>query len=281
MTPAEHQAQLEWEARVGRPVAAAAFTGAVVSLTAVIVQATAFQDAPDGDRGALLTIDEKAGQLWAATALRDIGILLLGFVLWYLYRVTRYRQPIPGLVAPLIPLGPVLLVAASILGQADLVSLASDFTEGSPTEGRAGEERAEDLLDERSAVGPAIGAGGTLALALALVLIPLNAMRAGILSRFMGIIGILVGALLILPLSPIPIVQVFWLGALGALYLGRWPGGRGPAWETGEAVPWPSAAELRQEAVGERMKERYETDPEPDEPDRPDHPKKRKRKRRR
>jgi hypothetical protein len=36
------------------------------------------------------------------------------------------------------------------------------------------------------------------------------------------------------------------------LFLGRWPGaaGRGPAWETGEAIPWPSAAERRAEAAG-------------------------------
>ena len=38
------------------------------------------------------------------------------------------------------------------------------------------------------------------------------------------------------------IIQAFWLGALGLLFLGNWPGGRGPAWETGEADPWPSAA---------------------------------------
>ena len=94
--------------------------------------------------------------------------------------------------------------------------------------------------------GSAVGAGGTLAMALSLVLVSLNAMRAGLLSRFMGIIGILTGALLVLPLlAPLPVVQLFWLGALGALFLGRWPGGRGPAWDSGEAEPWPSAAQLR------------------------------------
>jgi len=46
------------------------------------------------------------------------------------------------------------------------------------------------------------------------------------------------------------VVQAFWLGALGALLVGRWPGGRGPAWETGEADPWPSSAERRAELMG-------------------------------
>ena len=42
---------------------------------------------------------------------------------------------------------------------------------------------------------------------------------------------------------------MFWLGALGLLFIGRWAGGRGPAWETGTAEPWPSAAERRGEAA--------------------------------
>jgi hypothetical protein len=103
----------------------------------------------------------------------------------------------------------------------------------------------------------------------------------------MGIIGIVTGALLVLPLSPLPVVQIFWLGALAALFLGRWPGGRGPAWETGEAVPWPSAAALREQSVGDAVRKQFESDePEldaPSEPETPQHPvsKKRKKKRRR
>jgi hypothetical protein len=48
----------------------------------------------------------------------------------------------------------------------------------------------------------------------------------------------------LLPLVPI-VLQAFWLGAVGALFLGNWPGGRGPAWDSGEPDPWPSAAERR------------------------------------
>ena len=44
----------------------------------------------------------------------------------------------------------------------------------------------------------------------------------------------------VLPLVASPIIQLFWLSALGALFYGRWPSGRGPAWETGEATPWPA-----------------------------------------
>jgi hypothetical protein len=58
---------------------------------------------------------------------------------------------------------------------------------------------------------------------------------------------VIAGVLMVLRLMPLvpEIVEAFWLGAVGALLLGNWPGGRGPAWETGEADPWPSAAERR------------------------------------
>jgi len=142
------------------------------------------------------------------------------------------------------------------------------------------EETAKNLVeDSRGVIGTAAGFAGTLAIAFAYVIIALNAMRAGLLSRFMGVLGIGVGVLIVLPLLPqgLPIVQMFWLGALGLLVLGRWGGGRGPAWETGTAEPWPTAAD--------RQRAEPPTDPEP-EPDEDDEPvvrrssRKRKRKRR-
>jgi hypothetical protein len=76
----------------------------------------------------------------------------------------------------------------------------------------------------------------------------LNAMRVGLLTRFMGVLGVICGALIVLPiLSPLPIVQTFWLGAMALLLLGRWPNGVPPAWEAGEARPWPSQQEIREQ----------------------------------
>jgi hypothetical protein len=43
----------------------------------------------------------------------------------------------------------------------------------------------------------------------------------------------------------LPVVQCFWLLLLAALFLGRWPNGQPPAWRTGNAEPWPSAASVR------------------------------------
>jgi len=61
------------------------------------------------------------------------------------------------------------------------------------------------------------------------------------------ILGVIAGALMVLQLMPLvpEVTRAFWLGAVGALFLGSWPGGRGPAWETGHPDPWPSAADRR------------------------------------
>jgi hypothetical protein len=75
-------------------------------------------------------------------------------------------------------------------------------------------------------------------------------MRVGLLTRFLGVLGAIVGALILLgPLSGSPtfVVQAFWLAMMGVLLLGRWPGAGVPAaWTDGEARPWPTQQELRE-----------------------------------
>jgi hypothetical protein len=107
-----------------------------------------------------------------------------------------------------------------------------------------------------------LGLPGALALALAIVFVSLNSMRVGLLTRFMGVLGIITGVLQILPFGgPLPVVQCFWLVMLAVLFSGRWPGGRPPAWQSGNAEPWPSSAEIRERrarAAAERRGEPYE-----------------------
>jgi hypothetical protein len=81
-------------------------------------------------------------------------------------------------------------------------------------------------------------------------------------SRFIGILGIVAGVVTVLFRGAGPI-EAFWFIAVGLMILDRWPSGRGPAWETGEATPWPSAMD-RQRAL---MEERGELEEEPDEED--------------
>jgi Domain of unknown function (DUF4386) len=288
-----HEAQLAWERRVGRPAAAAAFASAVFLVAGTIVrQAVALESRPDNDAEFLLAVSKESSSFLISGICQSLNFVALGIVLWFLFRVVRYRRPaLQSWVLPLVIVGPLLLAVAGIVSDVDRIDIADTFTDSGVTEGRRGEERAEDLLDDRAVIGTALGAGGTIALAFSMIMIGLHGMRAGVLSRFLGIIGIIVGALYVLPIFGGPlVVQIFWLGALGAVFLGYWPGGRGPAWESGEADPWPTRAEIMRQQAEERGPA-PEEEPEAqsdeelsdEEPERTEHPvsKKRKRKKRR
>jgi hypothetical protein len=87
-----------------------------------------------------------------------------------------------------------------------------------------------------------------LLLAIAFVLVALNAMRVGLLTKFLGYLGMAAAAasLLLIGSAPALLIEVFWLLAVGYLLAGRWPNGDPPAWRTGQAEPWPSSAEMRE-----------------------------------
>ena len=191
----------------------------------------ALADRPDDEREFLMAIDENAGAFLASAFIQSASFLFLAAVLFYLYRATKARKPeFPVIALVIAVLGPILLAIAGPLSDISRLDIADEFLSSGPQS----EARAEDLLEDRSVPAAAVGSAGTLALAIAFVLININAMRVGLLSRFMGVIGAIVGGLYVLPILSGPlIVQLFWLLALGVLFLGHWPGGRGPAWETG------------------------------------------------
>lgn len=302
----DNQAQLSWEARLGRLAAASAIGAIVFQIASFAIQIPALKNAPGRNdplryRLTLLNFHDHAGVLLASAITQAIGTFLAAGALFYLFRATRHRRSeLPQIVQWLLVIAPILVSVAVIANWAGLKNAADKYA--SPT-GSAGataslstserkdiatycrdhargtgvakcvstrgrqEAVAKKLVqDNQGAVGAAALFAGTLALAFTYVIISLNAMRAGLLSRFMGILGIIVGALIVLPLLPqgVPIVQIFWLGGLAVLYLGVWPGGRGPAWETGEATPWPTPQ--ARGGLPERGRSGREPAPEPSEP---------------
>ncbi|HYG96343.1 MAG TPA: hypothetical protein VD741_04470 [Solirubrobacterales bacterium] len=87
-----------------------------------------------------------------------------------------------------------------------------------------------------------LGLAGALGLAIALFYCGLWAMRTGLLSRFWGSLGMVAGVAFLL--GPILfLVAVIWFIYFGLLVLGALPGGKPPAWEAAEAVPWPTPGE--------------------------------------
>ncbi len=87
-----------------------------------------------------------------------------------------------------------------------------------------------------------------LSLAVGMVVVMVGAMRVGLLTRWVGVLGIFSGVLIFLPIggATLEVVPAFWLVAMGLLCAERWPNGDPPAWSTGEARPWPTRAALRE-----------------------------------
>ena len=163
-----------------------------------------------------------------------IGYFAVAWAVGFLAVAARARQPALKRFVIYLPLvGGVLLGVSVLLSQIGSVALASDFltTKRTVAEARAA---GNGLL----VFARVLFALGTITLAAALVLVALNALRAGLLTRLFGYIGVVAGGMLLL--LPLPIVQFFWLAGLGVLLLGFWPGGDPPAWRTGRAEPWPA-----------------------------------------
>jgi hypothetical protein len=245
--------QLDWEARWARPAAAAALLSVVLTVVAQIYVSSQLESSPAADqtRELLPLVDAQSGVFVTGAVISGIGTLLLAVSLWYLFNATRARRPeLPRVALVLAFVGPVLLALAGLLVQLDLVDRAGEFL----ASGARSETRADDLVADRPALIQSIGLSGALAMAFATVIISQNAMRVGLLSRFLGVLGIVVGALYVLgTLFPLgtDLIRLFWFVGLGLLFLGWWPGGRGEAWETGEAAEWPTAGQRRAEALAE------------------------------
>jgi hypothetical protein len=279
----EKQQQLEWEARVGRPVAIASFVSALLLLAAVIysgsIVSAAEQDQAFDTVGSMRLIADHRGEILVLTFIQAIATALLAAPLWLLYHAAKFRRPeVPRAAKYLALIAPPLMAIVSVVRQFSSLDTAKRVTAELLADPRTPKAANALAKDERTAgaapILEALGLAATLGLAFAFVLLALNAMRAGLLSRFMGILGIIVGALFVLPLlGQFPFVQLFWTGAVGLLFLGRWPqGGRGPAWDTGEAEPWPTAQQRAQEMAEARAarEEEFDEDEDPDdEPARP------------
>jgi hypothetical protein len=245
------QDQLEWEGRWARPAAGAAFVAALLLLAQVVLLQTVVEDRPrvEAIPDFLLSVDEKPAMLLGARGAQALASLLLVGVFLYLFRAVQARGGgIPSWFIYLIFAGPALYALGLVLGAIGQVDVAGDFASGEPIRGEAGDRRADRLLEDSASAGVfALNFAGSVATAFLFVMLPLRARRVGLMSPFLGILGVVAGALLVLqivPLVPV-IIEAFWLGALGSLYLGNWPGGRGPAWETGEPEPWPTPARRR------------------------------------
>jgi hypothetical protein len=295
--------QLAWEARQRPRAGAAAILSAVFMLAGFVwwgvvlrdLPAAGFlesldnaaQSGPIGGRPSIQTpaveyyVDNAVGFIGNAV-LRGLGVLAFAWVVTYLAVATRARRPeFPRAAIYVALVGAVLLALGTIAQPIDRAIAFNAFLDGPRTV-----DEARDLGTSVVVTAELLRYIGQFLLAAGLLLVALNAMRAGLLTRFLGILGVVSGVLFVFPqLMPLPVVQAFWLIALGLLLLGVGRAELPPAWRTGKAEPWPSAQEgaARRRAAEER-RQGIVRDPEPEPARAPaprPHPSSKKRKRKR
>lgn len=251
------ETNLAWEARHRPRAAIAAFVAAIGLLVFNVAQqmlssdmpsasgleaiVRAVQPGPVADLPSLQIpvfeyIDSKTGLAYAKMIGGFIGFVGIGWAVGFLAVATRSRMPNLRrfmIYAPIV--GGVVLGVSTLASQIGQMQVISDILAGPRTV-----EAVTDTSNNLIQVAQLLLLLGTFSLAVGLVLVSLNAMRAGLLTRMLGYLGIAAGALMVVISGGMPIVQIFWLAAVGFILLGRWPGGAPPAWRTGQAEPWPT-----------------------------------------
>lgn len=191
-------------------------------------------------------ISHHAFALIAGSAISAIALLALTGVLIVLVRATRFRRPESWQpTGSLVLIGGIGFAAVSFGHQIAGSILTHQFATGHDFSNHAVDRALTTGTVNLVAQYISLLAG--LSLTVGMISACLGAMRTGLLTRWMGVVGIFAALLIFLPIGgeTLTLVPAFWLAAMGMLYMGRWPGEEPPAWAAGVARPWPSQAELR------------------------------------
>ena len=249
------------ESRWALPAALAAFAAVVLMFLPRFISGIS----GTGEAEVLRSIDAHTGSITLASILQAGAFLLLTIPLVYLFLAARARSErvLPAMLA-LIVAGPLLIGVGTILYGQARQEAAETYVAGEAKPTISTQEVKEECEDEKplaacekekrdddaaanalsdaslTAPGQLLSIGGGLLFAIGLFYTCLWAMRTGLLSRFWGSLGMALGIAVLINLI---IFAVVWFLYLGLLFLGRLPGGKPPAWEEGEAVPWPTPGE--------------------------------------
>ena len=250
----QRQTILERERRWAVPAAVAAILAAPLYVLSIIID-----QGGDVPRSGLATeryraIETSGVEVFASVALRSIGFLLLAAALLYVFKAAQARsEKISGAMVGFAFIGPVLLAAQGIIAAIAQQGVAEDFVAQA---GRGGDvfTLLDDLVDDSGGLEVASNLlfPAILGMLVAMIYISLQAMRVGLLTRFVGTLGMALGVGLVFIVPAVSLLTiVLWFLWLGLIFLDRTPGPRPPAWEAGAAIPWPRPGEQRAESADE------------------------------
>ena len=246
----ERRLQLDWEARWALPTALAAFAAIGFVIVAIVVVSQVV-GGTGGDSELLRHVDQHRSAELISSILQAIGISLLAAPLYYLFRSAKARsERMRGQLVGVVIAAPLFLAVLAILSGVSTLQAASDFVsnevprlmaKGVALNSDHANEIAKETISEAPlrSLAAGFGLGGQLGFLVAMVYTCLYAMRVGLLPRFWGSLGMALGAVSFIFFQ----FAMLWFVYLGLLLTGRIPGGKPPAWESGEAIPWPSPGE--------------------------------------
>ena len=237
---------LEREARWARRAGIAALLAAPLYILSVFLDQAGAVPTAGIDTERFRAIDANSTELLGSVAVRALAFVLLVPALLYLFRAAQARsERVSAPMVGFVFIGPLLLAVQGIVAWVAQTGVASDFVSGA---GAGGDVYTllDDLVEDSTVFEVAANLlfPAVLGLIVAMVYVPLQAMRVGLLTRFYATLGMAlgVGTLFIVPAISL-LTVVLWIGWLGLLILDRVPKGRPPAWDAGEAIPWPSPGE--------------------------------------
>jgi uncharacterized protein DUF4386 len=237
------EAQLQYEGRVRYRQAAIAIAAGVLVMVASIIGLIGPHAKVNELTLGLITDHKRHSLDLIAGIVTAVCQTAVAATLVFLFRCSKARRPEAPVFMPILAVaGGALTAVCAIVNPIVLHSRVNEFL----STGTQTYDEASRLTGGGVLLALQIGAQlGSLLLAVSVVLISLQSMRVGLLPRPLGYTGIFAGALILFPVVVIPIVQMGWLLAVGYLFTGRWPSGVPPAWQTGNAEPWPSSNEMR------------------------------------
>jgi hypothetical protein len=258
-------AVLAWEERWSRPVALATFASILLIVAAILV-ASQGVGGGNGESELLRNVDAHRSAQMLSSILQAIGVGLLAAPLYYLFRAAKARsERMRGQLVGVVIAAPLFLAVLAILSGVSTLHAASDFVANEVPRLTArgvalGSDRANEAANDAITEAPlrplaaGFGLGGQIGFLVAMIYTSLYAMRTGLLTRFWGSLGIALGAVSFIFFQ----FTLLWFVYFGLLLLGRVPGGKPPAWESGEAEPWPTPGE---KLTGEDEAEGHESGP--------------------
>ena len=237
---------LEFERRWALPAALGAFLAAILFVAGTIISQKG-PVSPDTTSQLLRDFHDDSGPLLVGAVLNTLALALAAGPFFYLFRAASNRSPaVRRGLAGVVVIGPIFLGAAEIFQWVALHSASNDFVTGGGGAGIPVGDYTEDLIRSQGVFGVAQGLSfaGLIGFVVGVIYTCLWAMRTGLLTRFMATMGMALAASLVLIAQAFSLLALMvWLVWLGAIFLDRIPSGRPPAWDAGEAIPWPRPGE--------------------------------------